>query len=78
MQQAMLEGKLAPVEAIRTVLDQELRRIKSVAVLLDGFPRSLEQMTMFEDSVSLVYFPQVCFLRVSQKVLTDWWSVWPS
>jgi adenylate kinase family enzyme len=51
-QEAMQDGKLAPVDLIGRVLDQALRESKSVVVLLDGFPRSLEQMTMFKDNVS--------------------------
>ncbi|KAL1983478.1 hypothetical protein VTN96DRAFT_10299 [Rasamsonia emersonii] len=47
VQRAMKEGKLAPVGAIRTVLEKALQT-QSV-VLLDGFPRSLEQMSMFEE-----------------------------
>lgn len=52
VEQAMREGKLAPIEAIEMVLLKELRQTQSTAVLLDGFPRSLEQMAMFERSVS--------------------------
>lgn len=51
VQRAMKEGKLAPVGAIRTVLEKALQT-QSV-VLLDGFPRSLEQMSMFEEFVSI-------------------------
>ncbi|KAL1961903.1 hypothetical protein VTN77DRAFT_936 [Rasamsonia byssochlamydoides] len=51
----MQEGKLAPVQAIMTVLEKELRKTQS-AILLDGFPRSLEQMNTFEDSFDVVEY----------------------
>ncbi|KAL2005906.1 hypothetical protein VTN00DRAFT_10399 [Thermoascus crustaceus] len=46
--QAIEDGRLAPIGAIRTVLMDKLCETKQSVVLLDGFPRSLKQMEMFE------------------------------
>ncbi|KAL2000914.1 hypothetical protein VTN02DRAFT_2468 [Thermoascus thermophilus] len=50
VKQAMEEGRLAPIWAIRMVLMDKLCETKRTVVLLDGFPRSLEQMEMFQRS----------------------------
>lgn len=51
----MREGKLVPKEVVQDVLEDELLlNIKEgkTLILLDGFPRSMEQMNLFEASVS--------------------------
>ena len=52
----MREGKLVPTEVIQNVLkrciDHNIQQ-GITRILLDGFPRSLAQMTLFETSVSL-------------------------
>jgi adenylate kinase family enzyme len=51
LHQAIREGKSVTVEVVRAILDRELHQTKLVAILLDRFPRSFEQMTTFKDSV---------------------------
>ena len=52
----MGEGKLVPIEIVQTVLksniDDNIQR-GITRILLDGFPRSMEQRTLFETSVSV-------------------------
>lgn len=50
IQQAMKEGKFSPVSTTLAVLHEELLSINA-PVLLDGFPRCVEQMELFEDLV---------------------------
>lgn len=51
----MREGKLVPTEVVQKVLkryiDQNLHQ-GTTRILLDGFPRSMDQMRLFETSVS--------------------------
>lgn len=51
----MGEGKLVPTEVVQKVLmryiDQKVHQ-GTTRILLDGFPRSMDQMTLFETSVS--------------------------
>lgn len=59
----MREGKLVPTEVVQTVLkryiDQNIRQ-GITRILLDGFPRSMDQATLFEASVSIQDFTQSC------------------
>ena len=51
----MREGKLVPKEIIQSVLEDELvSNVKAgnTRILLDGFPRSIEQAKLFEAGVS--------------------------
>lgn len=52
----MREGKLVPTEVVQKVLkcyiDQNVQQ-RTSRILLDGFPRSMDQMTLFETSVSI-------------------------
>ena len=56
----MREGKLVPKEIVRKVLEDELLLnvgAGKTRILLDGFPRSMEQMNLFEASVSAHSLP---------------------
>lgn len=58
----MLKGELVPKKIVQEVLEDELlRNIKGgkTGILLDGFPRSMEQLNLFEASVSAESLPYV-------------------
>ena len=51
----MRDGKLVPKELVQSVLEAEISiNVKAgrTHILLDGFPRSIAQTEMFEESVS--------------------------
>lgn len=52
MEDAMREGRLMPNYVVANALGKELSRTTG-PVLLDGFPRSQDQMMMFQHDVSL-------------------------
>ena len=68
----MGEGKLVPMEIVQTVLksniDDNIQR-GITRILLDGFPRSMEQRTLFETSVS-VHFSSRAGVLAMQALLT--------
>lgn len=69
----MREGKLAPKEIVQEVLENELRLsigAGKTRILLDGFPRSMEQMDMFEARVSAESL-SFAAIRAIKKMLTD-------
>ena len=56
----MRDGKLVPKEIVQGVLEDDLvLNIKAgkTRILLDGFPRSMDQMNLFEASVSAETLP---------------------
>ena len=56
----MRDGKLVPKEIVQSVLEDDLvLNIKAgkTRILLDGFPRSMDQMVLFEASVSAESLP---------------------
>lgn len=56
----MRDGKLVPKEIVQGVLEDDLiLNIKAgkTRILLDGFPRSMDQMNLFETSVSAESLP---------------------
>lgn len=67
----MKDGKLAPVSTILAILQEAFLHADS-PVLLDGFPRSVEQMEAFEALVGVqrdpVMLTDVCFLVWSCSV----------
>lgn len=69
----MGEGKLVPMEIVQTVLksniDDNIQR-GITRILLDGFPRSMEQRTLFETSVS-VHFSSGAGVLAMQALLTS-------
>ena len=55
----MRDGKLVPKETVQSVLEDELvANVKAGKnhILLDGFPRSMEQTELFEGGVSVEHF----------------------
>ena len=55
----MRDGKLVPKETVQSVLEDELvANVKAGKnrILLDGFPRSMEQTELFEGGVSILCF----------------------
>ena len=55
----MRDGKLVPKETVQSVLEDELVaqvRAGKNRILLDGFPRSMEQTELFEGGVSTTVF----------------------
>ena len=55
----MRDGKLVPKETVQSVLEDELvANVKAGKnrILLDGFPRSMEQTELFEGGVSAYFF----------------------
>ena len=55
----MRDGKLVPKEMVQSVLEDELvANVKAGKnhILLDGFPRSMEQTELFEGGVSAEIF----------------------
>jgi adenylate kinase family enzyme len=72
MKEAMQEGKLMPNYVVANALGKELSKTHE-PVLLDGFPRSQDQMMMFQHDVSplltlILCYPYV-FMRVSKQNL---------
>eukprot|EP00210_Caulerpa_lentillifera_P005967 g5702.t1 len=47
----MQEGKLVPVETTLALLEKAMTRSDKKAFLIDGFPRSIEQATKFENEI---------------------------
>ena len=63
----MRDGKLVPKETVQSVLEDELvANVKAgnTHILLDGFPRSMEQTELFESGVSAELF---CIEGCSKK-----------
>ena len=61
IQGCMREGKLVPKEIIQSVLEDELvAKVKAgkSRILLDGFPRSMEQAKLFEAGVSTAFLAE--------------------
>lgn len=67
VKQAMDDGRLAPIGAIGMVLMDKLCETKQAVVLLDGFPRSPEQMKMFQRYVSCLHQASLILFNLGCK-----------
>lgn len=59
----MGEGKLVPTGVVQKVLKRYIElnvQRGTTRILLDGFPRSMDQTTLFETSVSIQNFTKSC------------------
>lgn len=52
VKEALAAGEMAPEKAINTILETNLRQLSDKAgIILDGYPRNMEQVKYFEDKV---------------------------
>jgi len=63
----MKEGKLVPDDVVLNLVKQAMKKSTNKKFLLDGFPRTLEQARMFENSVAPVSF--VTYIRIFDKTM---------
>ena len=69
----MRDGKLVPHRIVQNILEDGLAssvREGKTHILLDGFPRSMDQTRLFEAGVSLLYLSKGCNNGVESKELT--------
>lgn len=53
VKEALAAGEMAPEKAINTILETNLRQMSDKqGVIIDGFPRNMQQVKYFEDKVS--------------------------
>eukprot|EP00003_Mantamonas_plastica_P024868 TRINITY_DN473_c0_g2_i1.p1 TRINITY_DN473_c0_g2~~TRINITY_DN473_c0_g2_i1.p1 ORF type:complete len:236 (-),score=89.82 TRINITY_DN473_c0_g2_i1:56-763(-) len=61
------EGKIVPAQITIDLLVQAMRDSQNRRVLIDGFPRSMDNATMFEDQVG--NFDVILFFECSEEVM---------
>lgn len=52
VKEALAAGEMAPEKAVNLILESNLKQMSDkVGVIIDGFPRNMQQVKYFEDKV---------------------------
>lgn len=63
VKEALAAGEMAPEKAINTILETNLRQMSDKqGVIIDGFPRNMQQVKYFEDKVRLNFLKKSTFM----------------